>query len=152
MFDGNPIYFMGLMVVLGLLPFFLMMVTSYVKIVVVTSLVRNALGVQQIPPAMVMNGLAIILTMFIMGPVAQASWNLVSQVEVPEKPTPVELLVLFEKTSPPLKEFMVRNIEPYILNSFSETAKKIWPTEFHHLADKDNFVIILPSFVVSELT
>ena len=56
----NPLYFIVGMALLGLAPFFLMMVTSYVKIVVVTSLVRNALGVQQVPPAMVMNGLAII--------------------------------------------------------------------------------------------
>ena len=58
----NPLYFIVGMALLGLAPFFLMMVTSYVKIVVVTSLVRNALGVQQVPPAMVMNGLAIILS------------------------------------------------------------------------------------------
>ena len=43
----NPLYFIVGMALLGLAPFFLMMVTSYVKIVVVTSLVRNALGVQQ---------------------------------------------------------------------------------------------------------
>jgi|GEM_PF-5479530 len=47
----NPLYFIVGMALLGLAPFFLMMVTSYVKIVVVTSLVRNALGVQQVPPA-----------------------------------------------------------------------------------------------------
>ena len=64
----NPLYFIAGMALLGLAPFFLMMVTSYVKIVVVTSLVRNALGVQQVPPAMVMNGLAIILSLFIMAP------------------------------------------------------------------------------------
>ena len=66
----NPLYLIAGLALLGLAPFLLMMVTSYVKIVVVTSLVRNALGVQQVPPAMVMNGLAIILTVFIMAPVA----------------------------------------------------------------------------------
>ena len=65
----NPLYLIAGLALLGLAPFLLMMVTSYVKIVVVTSLVRNALGVQQVPPAMVMNGLAIILTVFIMAPV-----------------------------------------------------------------------------------
>lgn len=48
----NPLYFIVGMAVLALAPFFLMMVTSYVKIVVVISLVRNALGVQQVPPSM----------------------------------------------------------------------------------------------------
>ena len=64
----NPLYLIAGLALLGLAPFLLMMVTSYVKIVVVTSLVRNALGVQQVPPAMVMNGLAIILTVFILVP------------------------------------------------------------------------------------
>ena len=59
-FSGiNPVYLILGLAILGLAPFMLMLVTSYVKIVVVTSLIRNALGVQQIPPAMVMNGLAI---------------------------------------------------------------------------------------------
>ena len=47
----NPLYLIAGLALLGLAPFLLMMVTSYVKIVVVTSLVRNALGVQQVPPA-----------------------------------------------------------------------------------------------------
>ena len=45
----NPLYLIAGLALLGLAPFLLMMVTSYVKIVVVTSLVRNALGVQQVP-------------------------------------------------------------------------------------------------------
>ena len=49
----NPLYLILGLALLGLAPFLLMLVTSYVKIVVVTSLVRNALGVQQVPPAMV---------------------------------------------------------------------------------------------------
>ena len=69
MLDLNPLMIIPLLAMLGLAPFMLTMVTSYVKIIVVTSLVRNALGVQQVPPAMVMNGLAIILTIFIMAPV-----------------------------------------------------------------------------------
>ena len=72
----NPLYFIVGMALLGLAPFFLMMVTSYVKIVVVTSLVRNALGVQQVPPAMVMNGLAIILSLFIMAPMMMSTMDI----------------------------------------------------------------------------
>jgi type III secretion protein R len=129
-----------------------MMVTSYVKIVVVTSLVRNALGVQQVPPAMVMNGLAIILTIFIMAPVGQATWNLMSETEISQHPKPAELAALVQKILPPLKDFLSRNTEPYIIRAFSDTARKIWPPEFNDLADEKGFIIIMPSFVVSELT
>ena len=53
-----PLYLIATLSILGLAPFLLMMVTSYTKIIIVISLVRNALGVQQVPPAIVLNGLA----------------------------------------------------------------------------------------------
>jgi type III secretion protein R len=50
------------------------------------------------------------------------------------------------------KDFLNRNTEPYIIRAFSDTARKIWPPEFKDLADEKGFIIIMPSFVVSELT
>ena len=82
MIDQFPLYLIATLSILGLAPFVLMMVTSYVKIIVVTTLVRNALGVQQVPPAMVMNGLAIILTIFIMAPVAMDTYDIVKTIKV----------------------------------------------------------------------
>ena len=77
-----PLYLIATLSILGLAPFLLMMVTSYTKIIIVISLVRNALGVQQVPPAIVMNGLAIILTIFIMAPVALDTYDLVKDIKV----------------------------------------------------------------------
>ena len=105
MLNFNPLYFVAGMSILGLAPFFLMMVTSYVKIVVVTSLVRNALGVQQVPPAVVMNGLAIILSVFIMAPTIMDTADIVRQVRLNENPSPGELLAVVEQASPPLRSF-----------------------------------------------
>ncbi len=56
---------------LGLAPFILMVVSSFLKIVVVLSLIRNALGVQQIPPNTIINAMAIMLSVFIMTPIAE---------------------------------------------------------------------------------
>ena len=88
----NPLYFIVGMALLGLAPFFLMMVTSYVKIVVVTSLVRNALGVQQVPPAMVMNGLAIILSLFIMAPMMMSTMDIAEKLQISAEPSPKEVI------------------------------------------------------------
>ena len=65
----NPLQIMVIMMVMGLLPIFLTLVTSYIKIIVVAFIVRNALGIQQTPPNMVLTGLAVILSAFIMAPV-----------------------------------------------------------------------------------
>ena len=71
--DGtaNPVVLIVVMGVLALAPFALIMLTSFVKISVVLSILRNALGTQQVPPNQVITGLALILTIFIMTPVAE---------------------------------------------------------------------------------
>ena len=81
---------------------FLMMATSYVKIVVVLLLVRNALGVQQIPPQMVINGLAMVLTVFIMAPVGYDTMALLEKETTGrEAIAPTEVVEIAEKVSPP---------------------------------------------------
>ena len=148
----NPLYLIVGLALLGLAPFFLMMVTSYVKIVVVTSLVRNALGVQQVPPAMVMNGLAIILTVFIMAPVAGEMADLLGQQQFNPSPSPTELLDVADAVSPPLREFLTQNTDPNILNAFMGTARRIWPSTQHAAISRDNLFILIPAFTITELT
>ena len=72
-FDTIPLIVIGFAI--GLLPFFAMMVTSYTKIVVVLGLLRNALGVQQVPPNMVLNGLALIVSAYVMAPVGMDAYE-----------------------------------------------------------------------------
>ena len=67
----NPLTIILLLIVVGLAPYAAVMVTSFTKLVVVMSLIRNALGVQSVPPNMVINGLALILTFFVMNPILQ---------------------------------------------------------------------------------
>ena len=76
MFQTDSLSLIVLFVGLSLLPFVAMIATSYLKIVVVMSLIRNALGIQSIPPNMVINALAMILTFYIMAPVLSESWDI----------------------------------------------------------------------------
>ena len=76
MFQTDPFSLIILFVGLSLLPFVAMVSTCYLKIVVVMSLIRNALGIQSIPPNMVINALAMILTFYIIAPMASESWNI----------------------------------------------------------------------------
>ena len=152
MTEVNPLYLMVGLSLLGLAPFFLMMVTSYVKIVVVTSLVRNALGVQQVPPAMVMNGLAIILSVFIMAPVAMDTADIVKNITVPAQPGFADILNVAEQASPPLRRFLSVNSDEKVTNMFMGTAQRIWPKERHDMISRDNLLIMIPAFTISELT
>ena len=145
----NPLYFIVGMALLGLAPFFLMMVTSYVKIVVVTSLVRNALGVQQVPPAMVMNGLAIILSLFIMAPMMMSTMDIAEKLQISAEPSPKEVIGIVDKLSPPLRKFLSDNTEDGVLRAFMSTAKRIWPKEQHDQISKDNMLILVPAFTMA---
>jgi type III secretion protein R len=148
----NPLYLIAGMAILGLAPFMLMMVTSYVKIVVVTSLVRNALGVQQVPPAMVLNGLAIIFSIFIMAPVIIDTADLAEKIKLSPQPKMSELFEAAQSLSPPIRAFLARNTDEKIVRTMQNTAKRIWPKEKHDLISKENLFIMVPAFTVSELT
>jgi type III secretion protein R len=155
MTDVSPVNIILLLSVLGLLPFFLMMVTSYVKIVVVFSLIKNALGVQQVPPVMVLNGLAIVLTLFIMAPVGLETREIVnaSGIEVESSlAQPGNFVRLLETASPPLGQFLKRNTDARMLTAMRSTAKRLWPQKYHDMLDGDGFLLVLPSFVLTELT
>ena len=144
----NPLYLIAGLALLGLAPFLLMMVTSYVKIVVVTSLVRNALGVQQVPPAMVMNGLAV----FIMAPVAMDTKALLEEQRFSANPKPSEMLETLQAVSPPLRQFLEKNTSPAILQEFMGTAQRIWPEHQRQSITRDNMFILVPAFTITELT
>lgn len=148
----NPIYLIIGLAILGLAPFILMMITSYVKIVVVTSLVRNALGVQQVPPAMVMNGLAIILTIFIMAPMASDTMEILKKQTIQENLNPEEVLKLATVAAPPLREFLAKNTSTEILKTFLATAQRIWPAKHHEKIEAENLLILVPAFTITELT
>lgn len=147
----NPVWLILVSAGLGLMPIFLMMATSYVKIVCVIMLVRNALGVQQIPPQMVVNGLAMILTVFIMAPVAHDTMGLLEKENLTNL-QPIEAIQVAERVSPPLKSFLTRNTDERVANMFVATAHRIWPERMRESISKDNWAVLIPSFTITELT
>src|SRR5262245_26420696 len=71
----NPVVMVIVLAALALAPFVLMMLTSFIKISVVLSILRNAIGTQQVPPSTVITGLAFILSIFIMAPVGRQMYE-----------------------------------------------------------------------------
>ena len=154
MFHTDPFSLIVLFVGLSLLPFVAMIATSYLKIVVVMSLIRNALGIQSIPPNMVINALAMILTFYIMAPVCNESWQ-IAQTELANKPAAVYETDALARAAEPFREFLVRQTSPQSRAFFVTTAERLWgdpETDEPAIVDPDSFYILLPSFCVSELT
>lgn len=155
---NEPLTLMLIMAALSLAPFVLIMGTSFVKISVVLSILRNAMGTQQIPPTQVINGLSIILTIYIMYPVAlqikQAAQPVID--ERTGKPlvsdATADLLKSFaEKAKEPMKNFLLKHTHAQDRVLFYGLAKKMRPPDVQEdLTDKD-FLVVVPAFVISEL-
>ncbi|MFK7855248.1 MAG: type III secretion system export apparatus subunit SctR [Granulosicoccus sp.] len=138
-------------IVLALAPFVAVMVTSFTKIVVVLSLLRNALGTQQIPPNVVLNGLALILTMYVMYPVGQA---MLAQLDGRGSFTESaeDLLAAADSAKEPLREFMLEHSKEREREFFLATAKRMVEPEEAALLSSSDFIVVIPAFTISELT
>ncbi|VUD40250.1 Flagellar biosynthetic protein FliP [Thalassocella blandensis] len=135
---------------LSVLPFLLVVTTSFLKISMVLLIVRNAMGIQQVPPNMALHGIALALTIFIMAPTIQEISNKVDEVSLEDK----SVSAILENVGPvaePLRNFMTKQIHPDVKTMMLETAKGVWPAEMYEKTDKDNFLLLIPSFVISEL-
>ena len=193
--DTNPFIYdsagiMILLVTLALVPFVAMMVTSFIKLVVVMNLLRQAMGLQQVPPNMVLNGLAIVLTIYIMAPTLQESIQRVTEAnttledrkahpdtfKLPPSMQPFakkqssdwlanlfpaaqtvrnkadELGAIFNYVKQPLTDFLTKHSTPKHSAFFKSIARKLWPKAYLEDLDDSSLLLIVPSFVLSELT
>lgn len=155
MFQTDPFSLIVLFVGMSLLPFVAMVATSYLKIVVVISLIRNALGVQSIPPNMVVNALALILSFYIMAPVVQEGYEIfqAESAQNREKPVLYETDIL-AKSVEPMRDWLIKQTDERSRAFFVSTAEQLWAKEGqdHAIVDPDSFFILIPAFCVSELT
>lgn len=138
-------------ILIGLVPFVAVMVTSFTKIVVVLSLLRNALGLQQVPPNLVINGLALILTMYVMYPVAIAAMDKVGNMENLGQDAS-SLIDATNQAKEPMREFLVKHAQEREREFFLKTAKKMLPPDKAQELESDDFIIVIPAFTISELT
>lgn len=144
---------------MSLMPFIVMILTSFVKIVVVLSLLRNALGVQQAPPNQVINGVAFLLSIYVMYPTGvkmyDAAQTVLERQNVPEtlmSPTSAQyVLEIASAAREPLRDFLRTNSLVKHHRIFFRTIYRLLPEE--HKADlkPDDFMILVPSFITTQL-
>lgn len=138
-------------VILALAPFVAVMVTSFTKIVVTLSLLRSAIGLQQAPPSVVINGFALILTFYVMYPVGN---DMLAQVRA-NPPTAANdmgrMLGYADDAKEPLRAFLTKHSSPRERRFFLVTAQQMRPDRAASISERD-FLVIVPAFTVSELT
>ncbi len=141
---GRIVQLLLLMTILTLAPSILMMVTSFVRIVVVLSLLRTALGTQQAPPNAVLTSLALFLTFFIMAPTGEVAWRDGISPLIDGRITEVQAL---ERAAKPFHDFMIRHTREQDLGLFIDIAKIAAP----ETPEATPFRVLVPSFMISEL-
>lgn len=133
-----------LLTVLSLLPSFIVMMTSFVRTILVLGFLRNAMGTQQSPPNQVIIGLALFLTFFIMSPVYN---EINTKALKPFLDNKITQEVAFQEGAKPLREFMLRQTRQKDLKLFLEVGK------VGEEVTRENvpLQIVVPAFIISEL-
>lgn len=148
---SQPLEIIILMTLIALLPSMLIMMTCFARIVIVLGFLRTAMQTQNTPPNMVLTGLALFLTIFIMAPVFKEINEIAYEPYANEQ---IDTKEAFERASVPLRRFMLKQTSNDDLEFFVELSKT--PIPEGGLTDeyKENelpFTVVVPSFMISEL-
>ncbi len=133
-----------MMTIISLLPSIMIMMTSFTRIMIVMGLTRTAMGVQQSPPNMVLVGISLFLTLFIMRPVFE---RINTEAYQPYRNGAITAEEALDRMQQPMKEFMLSNTKIETLEAFSDMAG----IEVGEDPTELSLAIIIPSFMTSEL-
>lgn len=133
-----------ILTVIMLLPSLIMMMTSFIRIIIILSFTRNAIGVQQTPPNMVLIGIALFLTLYIMNPVIK---QIDKEAYAPYKAGEIKEKEALKRAKVPIKEFMLKQTEKSSLNLFVEMSGEEAKEDPKDLP----LTVIIPAFMSTEL-
>lgn len=142
--DINPvIQMLVVMTVFSLIPLVFCCMTSFLRFVIVFSLLKSAMGTQSVPPSIVIVGLSMILTFFTMGPTFQRMYDMGN---IPYQKTH-NMVLAIEEGSKPLKEFMMKQTRESDLEFFVQLSKHRQP----ETPDEITVWEVAPAYIMSEL-
>lgn len=128
----------------ALLPSIAVMMTSFTRTIIILSFTRNAMGIQQTPPNMVLVGISLFLTLYIMSPVIG---RVNAEAYEPYTRGEITQMEAVQRMGVPIKEFMLRNTEKETLDHFVEMSG----TQTEERVEDYPFTVVTPAFMTSEL-
>jgi type III secretion protein R len=155
----QPLSVLLLLAALSLLPFVLVMITSFVKIVVVLSILRSALGTPQVPPTVVITGLALILTAYVMAPTGAKVYQAVKPVLEEDAgregflsaESAETLYRAARRARGPIREFLVAQSRAEDRAMFHDLARRLRPPSQRAAVSDKDLIVVVPAFVISQL-
>ncbi len=147
---NNPIQLSLFLFLLSILPTLVILGTSFLKISIVLGLLRNAIGLQQVPPNIALYTLALILTAYIMAPIGFQVKDALK-----EHPIKLESPESFEKIDEtvisPYRHFLKSNTNSKQIQFFSDIGRRTWPEQYKDRLNADSLLVLMPAFAVSQL-
>jgi type III secretion protein R len=138
-----------------------MLLSSFIKVVVVLSLLRSALGAQQAPPNQVINGVALLISLYIMFPTGvkmyDASKEAITYLETDQEAALISkesaqyLMVITEYAREPLRDFLRKNSSVQHHKSFYRTIYRTIPEAYRDTIQPTDFIVLVPSYITSQL-
>lgn len=142
--SANSLQILLMLSLITLAPSIIIMMTSFTRIIIVLSFLRNALGLQQTPPNQVLAGIAFFLTLFIMSPAIDTINKTAYQPLVQNKITTQQA---YTNAMKPLRQFMFKQTENSSMNTFVSLAKMKTPKTVDDIPSR----VLIPAFILSEL-
>lgn len=146
----QPLQLMLLLFALSIMPLLVVLGTSFLKLSVVFALLRNAMGIQQIPPNIALYGLAMILTMFIMAPVGLAIQDNLAESPI-DMSSPDFIRQVESNILTPYRTFLERNTAPDQVLFFADIGHQMWPEKYQKRIPDNSLLVMMPAFTVSQL-
>lgn len=145
---------------MAIFPYIIMLLTSFLKMVIVLSLLRQAIGVQNSPPNQVINGMALLMSIYVMFPTGLAMYkagetyiqkNAPADGQVFTAQSAEYIVGVVERTKEPLRKFLVRNCSSKHRSYFFKLAKKKFPPEYREQLKATDFIVLIPSYITSQV-
>ncbi len=146
---------------LSLLPFAIMLLTSFMKMVVVLSLLRQALGVQNSPPNPVINGIAILMAVYVMFPTGLAMYNDSKDFIEHNAPSSTEsvlsnnsaeyIIGILDHAQEPMRKFLIKNSLQKHRSYFYQLARQKFPPPFKNEMKATDFIVVIPAYITSQV-
>ncbi|MEM6602809.1 MAG: type III secretion system export apparatus subunit SctR [Pseudomonadota bacterium] len=150
--DGAGVFpFLIAAILLSFMSFAVISLTSFAKISIVLTILRNAMGMQQSPPNIVLYSIALILTVYIMSPTIGGIYTALERRDF-QLESFEDYTMSFQIARDRISDFLLRHTDPRHMSLLHETASKLWnPNEVRQVQETD-FIILVPSFSLSEMT
>lgn len=148
---------LAVLAALSLMPFAIMLLTSFLKIIVVLSLLRQALGVQQTPPNQVLNGIALLMTIYVMFPTGLAMYKAAEGVmakppqDIISDQSAIFVVDVIDKAKEPLRSFLQKNTSGKHMQSFYVLGTRVFPEPYKTQLKQNDFIVLIPAFITSQL-